>query len=121
MKQYTDTHEWIEIEEDRATVGITSYAQKELGTVVFVRLPEVGTRVQAGGEAAVLESTKAAADIYSPLSGEVIAVNPEVVEVPGLINEFPEDMGWLFTLKLSDPEEKKGLLTEEAYRNLIGK
>lgn len=103
MKNYTETHEWVEIEEGIGTVGITDYAQKELGGIVYVELPEVGKSVKEGEEAAVLESTKAAADVYSPVSGTIHMVNSSLNENPGLINNSPEHDGWIFKVKLSSP------------------
>lgn len=120
MIKYTNSHEWIQLEEDIGTVGITIYAQKELGGIVFAGLPSIGKILSMGQEAAILESTKAAADIYSPVSGEVIAVNPELTGSPQLINAFAEDLGWLFKIKLQDPKELDNLLSKESYLKMIG-
>ena len=105
MIRYTPTHEWVQIEGVVGTVGISAHAQKELGDVVFVQLPKIGEILAAGAEACVVESTKAAADIYSPLSGTVIAVNENLLSTPSLLNHSPEKDGWLYKLKISHPEE----------------
>lgn len=118
--KYTSSHEWAKIEQDKAIIGISSYGQKELGNVVFVQLPQVGAKLQKGDEAAVLESTKAAVDLYTPLTGEVIAVNESLQENPSLINSSPEEKGWLFVLKIENPEEEKELLTLHDYEKMIG-
>lgn len=120
MIKYTKSHEWIQIEQDIGTVGITDYAQKELGAIVFVELPAVGKNLVMEQEAAILESTKAAADIYSPVSGEVIEINMDLAKSPQLVNAFPEDMGWLFKIQLKDPKELESLLTKESYFEMIG-
>ncbi len=119
MIKYTNSHEWIQVEENIGIVGVTDYAQKELGAIVFAELPAVGKVLEIGQEAAILESTKAAADIYSPISGEVIEVNAELAESPQLINAFSEDRGWLFKVRLKDPKELDSLLTKEAYLKMI--
>src|SRR5437870_1500856 len=107
--KFTETHEWIDVKDGIGIVGITEYAQKELGDIVFVELPEVGKTVKAGSEAAVLESTKAAADVYSPVSGTIIAVNTALKEKSELVNTSPQKDGWLFQIKLSNPDELKHL------------
>ncbi|MBU6165811.1 MAG: glycine cleavage system protein GcvH [Alphaproteobacteria bacterium] len=112
---YTQEHEWIDVAGDTATVGITDYAQGQLGDVVFVDLPEAGTTVAKGGEAAVVESVKAASDVYAPVSGTVIEANPALVEDPALVNNAPEGDGWFFRLTLSDPAELDGLMDKAAY------
>lgn len=117
--KYTETHEWVQIEGKQATVGVTQYAQKELGDVVYVELPKIGKSVEAGKEAAVLESTKAAADVYTPLSGIVLDVNQQLVQTPELINQAPEAGGWLFKIELSKPEEVNQLLDKASYDRLI--
>jgi len=116
---YTDTHEWIAIHGNQGTVGITSYAQQELGDIVYVQLPKVGQKVAAGEEICVLESTKAAADVYAPVSGIVSAINEEVRNMPGKINQAAETTGWLFQLTLSQPSETKKLLSLSEYRALL--
>ncbi len=118
--KYTPSHEWIQIEGAIGTVGITEYAQKELGEVVYVELPVVGKSVLLGEEVAVLESTKAAADIYAPVSGEVIAVNEALRQSADLVNASPEQQGWLFKMKLHRQEEDYVLLTQEQYKELLG-
>jgi glycine cleavage system H protein len=119
MKQYTKSHEWIEVEGRYAIVGITHYAQKELGEIVYAQLPKVGQSVQAGKEVCVLESTKAAADVYSPVSGKVIAINESVADRPQIINDAPETTAWLFRLEMSDPKEVSALLSKADYEKLI--
>ncbi|MES2199818.1 MAG: glycine cleavage system protein GcvH [Chlamydiota bacterium] len=119
MIKYTNSHEWILVEQGVGTVGITAYAQKELGAIVFAELPSVGKILAVGQEAAILESTKAAADIYSPVSGEVVEVNSELAGTPQVINAFPEDMGWLFKIRLKDPKELEKLLSKEKYLAMI--
>lgn len=117
--KFTPSHEWISIDKDIGTVGISMYAQKELGEVVYVQLPNIGKKVNAGDEIVVLESTKAAADIYSPVSGEIIAINDQLKDQLNLINESPETTGWLFKVKLSDPHEINKLLDKSAYEALV--
>jgi len=114
--KYTKSHEWVSVDgSGLATVGISDYAQGALGDVVFVDLPAVGTVAKATGEIAVVESVKAASDIYSPVSGEVVEVNTALQGSPDLINSSPLGEGWLYRLKLSDPTELDGLLDETAY------
>lgn len=117
--KYTDSHEWIQTEGKTGTIGISTHAQQELGEVVYVELPRVGQIVQKGEEIAVLESTKAAADIYSPASGKVVAVNEKVKEDPDLLNRLPESEGWLFKIALSNPSELDSLLGHADYLALI--
>jgi glycine cleavage system H protein len=117
--KFTDSHEWIRVEEGIGTVGITNHAQKELGEVVFIELPPVGKRVKAGEEVAVLESTKAAADIYSPVSGEIVEINQKLGDFIHHINSSAETEGWLFKLKLSDHSETDKLLDREDYTTLV--
>lgn len=111
--KYTKTHEWIAAENDIGTVGITDYAQKELGDVVYVELPTVGKQVQAGMEIAVLESTKAAADLYSPVSGEIVEVNTKLSEQSDLINQSPLSEGWVYKIKIKDLAEYQALSDTE--------
>ncbi len=115
--KYLSSHEWARLESDgqTVTVGITDHAQDLLGDVVFVEVPEVGAEISAGDEAGVVESVKAASDIYSPVSGEVIAVNEALEESPDLVNSHPYDDGWFFQVKISDPEELEALLSAEDY------
>jgi glycine cleavage system H protein len=117
--RYTKEHEYIRMEGDTGVVGITDYAQGQLGDVVFVELPEVGRRVAKGDEAAVVESVKAASEVYAPVSGEVIAVNEALESAPGAVNEDPAGRGWFLKLKVRDPSELDDLLTEEQYRAFV--
>jgi glycine cleavage system H protein len=114
---YTKEHEWIRVEGDVATVGITDFAQGQLGDVVFVEVPEAGRTVSQGGEAAVVESVKAASDVYAPVGGEVIQGNQALVEEPGLVNSDPEGEGWFFRLRLADTSELGGLMDSEQYQS----
>ena len=114
---YTSEHEWIRLDGDEATVGITDFAQGQLGDVVFVEIPEAGRQVEKGNEAAVVESVKAASDVYAPVSGEVTEGNQAVVDEPSLVNSDPEGEGWFFKLRLSDPSELEGLMDAEAYKS----
>ncbi len=117
--KYTETHEWVKVDIDGATVGITRFALKELGEIVYVELPAVNSKLKSGDEAVVLESTKAAADIYSPVSGVVTEVNSKLTEDLSLINEAPETAGWLFKVKLDDATELEKLYNEDGYSELI--
>jgi glycine cleavage system H protein len=112
---YTQDHEWIDVAGTTATVGITDYAQGQLGDVVFVDLPDAGRAVTKGGEAAVVESVKAASDVYAPVSGTVTESNPALTDDPSLVNSAPEGAGWFFKLTLSDPSELDGLMDKAAY------
>jgi glycine cleavage system H protein len=114
---YTEEHEWIRLEGDVATVGITDFAQGQLGDIVFVELPEAGRQVTKGGEAAVVESVKAASDVYAPVTGEVTEPNPALGDDPSLVNSDPEGEGWFFRLRLSDTSELDGLMDAEAYKS----
>ena len=114
---YTKEHEWIRVEGDQATVGITDFAQGQLGDVVFVELPEAGRQVTKGGDAAVVESVKAASDVYSPVTGEVSEANQALVDDPSLANSDPEGEGWFFRLRLSNPSELEGLMDADAYKS----
>ena len=117
---YTKDHEWIRLDGEVATVGITEHAQSQLGDIVYVELPEIGRKVEKGGEAAVVESVKAASDVYAPASGEVIAVNDSLGSVPAAINEEAEGKGWFFRLKLSAPEQLNELMSAEQYKEFLG-
>ena len=117
--KYTREHEWIRAEGDSATVGITFYAQEQLGDVVFVELPEADTSADKGAEVAVVESVKAASDIYAPVTGTIIESNNELSERPELVNEDPENDGWFFKMHLSDPSELDDLLDEADYQAFI--
>ncbi len=118
-RYYTDEHEWIDVEGDTATVGITDYAQEQLGDIVFIELPEVGTMVDKGGDAAVVESVKAASDVYSPITGEVVEGNPALEEDPALVNTSPEEDGWFFKMTIGDKAELEGLMDAKAYEAFI--
>jgi glycine cleavage system H protein len=114
-RKYKSSHEWVKVDGDIATVGITNHAQAALGEIVFVDLPEIGRVVAPGENAAALESVKAAADIYAPIAGEIIEINGKLEDSPNLINENPHDDGWMFQLKISDPSELEELLDSTAY------
>ena len=116
---YTKEHEWVKVEGDVATVGITDYAQDQLGDIIYVELPEVGRKVKQMEAVATVEAVKTAADVYAPVSGEVIEVNSKLSEKPELLNEDPYGEGWMFKLRMENPEELKGLLSPEEYRKLI--
>jgi glycine cleavage system H protein len=116
---FTKEHEWIRVDGDVATVGISDHAQEALGDIVFAEVPEAGRSVAKGDEAAVVESVKAASDVYSPVGGEVVEGNTAIADDPALINRDPEGEGWFFKLKLSDPSELDGLMDEAAYRDWV--
>lgn len=118
--RYARSHEWVRVEGDTATVGITDHAQHELTDVVFVELPAVGRQLRAGEACAVVESVKTASDVYAPVSGTVVAVNEALAGNPGLVNSAPYGEGWFFKLKLVQPAELDQLLDAAAYRALIG-
>ena len=113
---FTKEHEWISVEGDTATVGITDFAQGQLGDIVFVDVPSAGAQVTQGGEAAVVESVKAASDVYAPVSGEVIEGNPALEDDPSLVNTAAESEGWFFKLRLSDPGQLEGLMSADEYK-----
>lgn len=117
--KYTEEHEWIAIEADIATIGISDFAQSQLGDVVFVELPEVGDELEAGKPFGVVESVKAVSDIYSPLSGEVVEINEELPDAPETLNTSPYEDGWLIRIRLSNPQELDDLLDAAAYQELI--
>ena len=119
MLKYTADHEWLKIEGTIATVGITEYAATQLGDLVFVQLPDVGATLSKGGGAAVVESVKAASDVFAPLDGEVVEVNQAIVDDPSLVNSDPIGKGWFFKLKLADTAAFDGLMDETAYKKLI--
>lgn len=116
---YTKDHEWVRVDGNTATVGITAYAAEQLGDVVFVELPAIGKQVTKGGEAAVVESVKAASEVYAPLTGEVIAVNSELEAEPAKVNAEPTGAGWFVKLKLSNTAELKDLMSEAAYNDYV--
>ena len=116
---FTREHEWVRVEGDTAVVGISNHAQEALGDIVFAEVPEAGRRLSKGQEAAVVESVKAASDVYAPVAGEVVEGNQSVADDPSLINSDPEGEGWFFKLKLDNPDEVEGLMDEAAYRDWI--
>ncbi len=116
---YTREHEWVRIEDGVAICGITDYAQTQLGDVVYVELPEVGAEIARDGEAAVVESTKAASDVYAPLTGTIVAVNDRLEESPDLVNESAEDAGWFFRMEVDDEGELDELMDEEGYQAFV--
>lgn len=113
--KFSKEHEWVQVDGDIATIGITQHAAEQLGDLVFVELPSVGTALTPGGDAAVVESVKAASEVYAPLSGEVVEVNTALEDEPGKVNEAPESDGWFMKVKLSDPSELDGLMDKAAY------
>ncbi|HJQ59066.1 MAG TPA: glycine cleavage system protein GcvH [Vineibacter sp.] len=117
--KYTDEHEWIRVENGVGTVGITDYAQEQLGDVVFVEVPEAGRKVSKGEAIAVVESVKAASDIYTPVSGEVVEANGALADAPGDVNLEPMGKGWFFKVKLSDPTEVDGLMDQAKYEAFV--
>ena len=117
--KYTEEHEWIAIEADIATIGISDFAQSQLGDIVFVELPELGDELEAGKPFGVVESVKAVSDIYSPLSGEVIEINEDLPDAPETLNTSPYEDGWLIKMRLSHPEELDDLLDADSYQELI--
>ena len=120
-RYFTDEHEWIDVDGQTATVGITDHAQGQLGDIVFVETPDEGRQVGKGDEAAVVESVKAASDVYSPVSGTVIEGNAALADTPELVNEDPEGEGWFFKLTLSDPGEVESLMDEAKYADFVSK
>jgi glycine cleavage system H protein len=118
--KFTEDHEWISVEGDIATIGITAHAQEQLGDLVYVELPEIGRALSKGEEAAIVESVKAASDVYAPVSGEVVEINGELSGDPALVNRQAESGGWLIKVKLADAGELNGLMDEAAYKASIG-
>jgi len=118
-RYFTDEHEWIDVEGESATVGITDYAQEQLGDIVFVELPSVGTMLDKGGDAAVVESVKAASDVYSPITGEVTEGNEALEDEPALVNSSPEEEGWFFRMTIGDASELEGLMDDKAYKAFV--
>ena len=116
---YTEEHEWLEVEGDIGTCGITEFAQEQLGDIVYVELPEVGQKVAQNDEIALVESVKAASEIYTPVSGEVIEANQSIADNPAQVNEDAMGEGWFFKLRISDATELHGLLNGDVYANLI--
>jgi glycine cleavage system H protein len=118
-RYFTDEHEWIDVEGEIATVGITDYAQEQLGDIVFVELPAEGTSLEKGDDAAVVESVKAASDVYAPISGEVVEANSALEDEPALVNSDAEEDGWFFKLRIADASELEGLMNEAAYKKFV--
>lgn len=118
-RYFTDEHEWIDVDGTSATVGITDYAQGQLGDIVYVEVPSAGTQVKKGGDAAVVESVKAASDVYAPVTGTVTEGNGALEGDPALVNSDPEGDGWFFKLTLADPAELEGLMDEAAYKAFV--
>ena len=119
MRYYSKDHEWVDVDGNTATVGITDYAQGQLGDVVFVELPDAGRAVEAGKEAAVVESVKAASEVYAPVSGVVTEANQALADDPALVNSAPETGGWFFRLTLGNPAQLEGLMDEAAYQAFV--
>jgi len=117
--RYSKDHEWVKIDGDTATVGITHYAQEQLGDVVFVELPEVGKKVEQGKELATVESVKAASEVYAPISGEVVEVNSALADAPATVNEAAQGKGWFAKLKIADKGQLAGLMDEAAYKKFV--
>lgn len=120
MKKYSDSHEWILVEGEVGVVGITDYAQKELGDIVYVELPQVGRSVKKGEEVVVLESTKAAADVYAPVGGQILAINDKLAGESEIVNKSPEHDGWLFKIQIHNKKDLEHLMDAAAYKKFIG-
>ena len=118
-RYFSEEHEWIEVDGDTATIGITYYAQGQLGDIVFVEVPAAGTTLAKGKEAAVVESVKAASDVFAPVSGTVTEGNPALADDPALVNTAPESEGWFFKLTIADKTELEGLMDEAVYKDLV--
>ncbi|MEX0300568.1 MAG: glycine cleavage system protein GcvH [Kordiimonas sp.] len=119
MLKFTEDHEWLNIEDGVATVGITDHAQNALGDIVFVEVPEVGATFSKGDDAAVVESVKAASEVYAPISGDITAVNEDLEGEPGKVNSSPMDDGWFFKITVSDESELEGMMDEAAYGEYV--
>ncbi len=117
--RYTDQHEWVRVDGDEATVGITKYAAEQLGDVVFVEVPEAGRKLARGGEAAVVESVKAASEVYAPIGGDVTAANADLTGDPAKVNADPEGEGWFFKLKIADKGQLERLMTRDEYAAFV--
>ena len=118
-RYFTEEHEWIDIEGETATVGITDYAQEQLGDIVFVELPSVGAMLDKDGDAAVVESVKAASDVYAPITGEVTEANGALEDDPALVNTSPEEDGWFFRMTIGDKSELDGMMDDSAYKAFV--
>lgn len=119
-KKYTEEHEWLTVAGDIATVGITEHAQQQLGDVVFVDLPAIGKKVEKGKDAAVVESVKAASEVYAPITGEIVEVNNALADNPALVNEDAEGKAWFMKIRIANPSELDGLMDKAAYDKLVG-
>jgi len=119
--KYTEEHEWVLIEDDIATIGVTDFAQEQLGDIVFVELPEVGDSLEEGDSFGVVESVKAVSDVYAPVSGEVVEINEGLPDEPESLNSSPYDAGWMIKVKLTDPAAVKGLMDVVAYQEFVAK
>ena len=117
--KFTEEHEWLRVEEDVVVIGITEHASTQLGDIVFVELPSVGTMLDKGGDAAVVESVKAASDVYAPISGEVTEGNEALEEEPALVNSSPEEEGWFFRMTIGDKAELEGLMDDKGYKAFV--
>lgn len=118
-RYYTEDHEWIDVDGDHATIGITDYAQEQLGDIVFVEAAESGTVLEQGAEAAVVESVKAASDVFAPVSGEILEGNDALADEPALVNTSPEEEGWFFRMALSDVSQLEALMDAKAYKAFV--
>ena len=118
--RFTKEHEWIRVEGDVGVVGITDYAQQQLGDIVFVELPAIGTKVAKGGQAAVVESVKAASEVYAPAAGEVVEANGALADAPATVNSAPEGSGWLYKIKLANPADLNDAMDKAAYDSYVG-
>jgi glycine cleavage system H protein len=118
--KYAKSHEWVRVEDGVAIVGVSDHAQQELTDIVYVEVPEIGERVEAGKECAVVESVKAASDIYAPVSGDIVAVNDELSSAPEFVNQDPYGKGWMFKIQMSDPGELNELLSPDDYSHHVG-
>ena len=117
--KYSKKHEWVSVDGDVGTVGITKHATEQLGDIVFAEIPDVGKALTSGGEAAVVESVKAASDVYTPISGEITEGNPAIVEDPSLVNKDPEGNGWFFKIKITSPDELAALMNKADYDKFV--
>lgn len=120
MLKYTEDHEWLKIDGDIATVGITEHAATQLGDLVFIELPKVGAKLKKGAPGAVVESVKAASDVYTPIDGEVTAINDAITADPAIVNRDPQGEGWLYRIRLANAADVANLMDEAAYKALIG-
>ena len=118
-KKYSKKHEWVELDGDTATIGITKHATEQVGDIVFTEVPDKGNIFEAGGEAAVVESVKAASDVYSPITGEVTESNEAIVSDPSLVNQDPEGSGWFFKVKVTNPEQINELMSKDDYDKFV--